>query len=158
MISEEGQACICGLRYSCNVVKSGKWQRTIYAFPKSTKNNLKWLSPELLQQDLHGYNEKSDIYSLGMTLCELANGEIPFADVPETLMLTEKVQGHTPKIIDKFALNDVMDIEPSKFNIYIFKKFYLNWVKWTKKYWIKKCIKAKEKLFITKLYFQALLS
>lgn len=114
LISAQGQACICGLRYSCDVVKSGKWQRTIFAFPKSSTNNLKWLSPELLQQDLRGYNEKSDIYSLGMTMCELSNGVVPFADVPETLMLTEKVQGHTPQIIDRFAFNDVMDVEQSE--------------------------------------------
>lgn len=96
------------------MVKSGRWQRTIFAFPKSSTNNLKWLSPELLQQDLRGYNEKSDIYSLGMTVCELANGVVPFADVPETLMLIEKVEGHTSQIIDKFAMNDVMDVEHSK--------------------------------------------
>jgi STE20-related kinase adapter protein alpha len=116
LISAEGQACICGLRYSCEVVKSGKWLRTIYAFPKSSKNNLKWLSPELLQQDLRGYNEKSDIYSLGMTMCELANCTVPFSDVPDTLMLTEKFRGSTPQIIDKSTFPvDVMDIEECNF-------------------------------------------
>lgn len=89
------------MRYSCKVMKNGKWQRTIYSFPKSSTNNLKWLSPELLKQDLRGYNEKSDIYSLGMTICELANGSVPFADLPDTLMLTEKVKGCIPQIMDQ---------------------------------------------------------
>lgn len=100
------------MRYSCEMFKSGKWQRTSFDFPKSSINNLKWLSPELLQQDLRGYNEKSDIYSLGITICELANGVVPYADVQDTLMLTEKVRGCTPSIIDRSTYPvDAMNVE-----------------------------------------------
>ncbi|XP_033220388.1 STE20-related kinase adapter protein alpha [Belonocnema kinseyi] len=101
LISVLGQACISGLKYSCERTEHGKWQRNIFSFPKSTAPNLKWLSPELIEQDLHGYNEKSDIYSIGVTICELANGVVPFYDMPETLMLTEKVRGCAPHIIDR---------------------------------------------------------
>ncbi|XP_051157149.1 STE20-related kinase adapter protein alpha [Leptopilina boulardi] len=101
LISILGQACISGLRYSCETTESGIWQKNVFSFPKSIAPNLKWLSPELLKQDLRGYNEKSDIYSIGMTICELANGIVPFYDMPETLMLTEKVQGCAPHIIDR---------------------------------------------------------
>ncbi|OXU26387.1 hypothetical protein TSAR_013421 [Trichomalopsis sarcophagae] len=118
LISGSGQACICGMRYSCEMFKSGKWQRTIFDFPKSSINNLKWLSPELLQQDLRGYNEKSDIYSLGITICELANGVVPYADVQDTLMLTEKVRGCTPNIIDRSTYPlDMMDVKQSEVKV-----------------------------------------
>lgn len=45
-----GQACISGLRYSCDITQNGKWQRNVFSFPKAIAPNLKWLSPELLKQ------------------------------------------------------------------------------------------------------------
>ena len=55
---------------------------------------------QLFLQNLLGYNEKSDIYSLGVTICEIANGAIPFAEMPNTYMLLEKMRGIPPKLYD----------------------------------------------------------
>ena len=51
-------------------------------------------------QNLLGYNEKSDIYSLGVVVCEIANGLIPFSEMPNTYMLLEKMKGTEPKLLD----------------------------------------------------------
>ncbi|KYB26773.1 STE20-related kinase adapter protein alpha [Tribolium castaneum] len=100
LISATGKASLAGLRYACPIVLNGKWQRQIHSFPASTVRNLNWLSPELLEQNLQGYNQKSDIYSVGMLICELANGAEPYAGVSTTLMLTEKVRGCVPQLLD----------------------------------------------------------
>ncbi|KAF2897660.1 hypothetical protein ILUMI_08527 [Ignelater luminosus] len=100
LISANGRVCLSGLRYACPIIEHGRWQRQIHSFPASTARNLNWLSPEVLEQNLQGYNEKSDIYSIGVVLCELANGAEPFAGMPTTLMLIEKVRGAAPQLLD----------------------------------------------------------
>nr|XP_022900509.1 STE20-related kinase adapter protein alpha [Onthophagus taurus] len=100
LISDKGHACITGFRYACGIVSNGKWQQKIHSYPSSTVRNLNWLSPEVLQQNLRGYNERSDIYSVGVLICELANGAEPYADMSTTVMLTEKVRGSIPQLLD----------------------------------------------------------
>lgn len=100
LISSKGQACLSGLKYACPLVRHGKLQKQVHSFPHSTARNLNWLSPELLEQNLLGYNEKSDIYSVGIVVCELANSSEPFHGFSTTLMLTEKVRGASPQLLD----------------------------------------------------------
>ncbi|KAF5281322.1 hypothetical protein FQA39_LY17834 [Lamprigera yunnana] len=100
LISATGRVCLTGLRYACPIIQHGKWQKYIHSFPINASKNLSWLSPEVLEQNLQGYNEKSDIYSMGVVVCELANGVEPFAGIPTTLMLVEKVRGAAPQLLD----------------------------------------------------------
>ncbi|XP_008068982.1 STE20-related kinase adapter protein beta [Carlito syrichta] len=93
LISGDGLVTLSGLSHLHSLIKHGQRQRAVYDFPQFSTSVQPWLSPELLRQDLHGYNVKSDIYSVGITACELASGQVPFQDMHRTQMLLQKLKG-----------------------------------------------------------------
>ena len=58
--------------------------KALHGHFSNTVDNICWLAPEVLAQDLSGYSYQSDIYSIGIAALELATGEAPFAGLPIT--------------------------------------------------------------------------
>uniref|UniRef100_A0AAG5DTX6 Protein kinase domain-containing protein n=1 Tax=Anopheles atroparvus TaxID=41427 RepID=A0AAG5DTX6_ANOAO len=96
----ESRAVLGGFRVCTSFLGEGKRVRNLHELPPHSTKSLHWLAPEVLAQNLLGYTEKSDVYSLAITACELANGLEPFCGFSTTLMLTEKMRGYLPLLLD----------------------------------------------------------
>ncbi|XP_007641773.1 STE20-related kinase adapter protein alpha isoform X1 [Cricetulus griseus] len=115
LISMDGKVYLSGLRSNLSMISHGQRQRAVHDFPKYSVKVLPWLSPEVLQQNLQGYDAKSDIYSVGITACELANGHVPFKDMPATQMLLEKLNGTVPCLLDTSTIPaEELTMSPSR--------------------------------------------
>jgi len=113
LIRDSGAAVLSGLRYSTDLRATGEGRPNLYSYPlHGVTANLAWLAPEILQQNLLGYNETSDIYSLAVTICEMANGVVPFSEMPATLMLVEKLRGACPSLMDRTTVEEGVEVVP----------------------------------------------
>ncbi|XP_069120169.1 STE20-related kinase adapter protein alpha-like isoform X2 [Argopecten irradians] len=111
LVAASGNVCLAGLRDAHSMIQRGQKLRIVHDYPQHCINSLQWLSPEILEQNLTGYDCLSDVYSVGITACELANGYAPFTDMPVTQMLLEKINGTKPVLADSTTIADLVGPE-----------------------------------------------
>uniref|UniRef100_A0A1B6LHI4 Protein kinase domain-containing protein n=1 Tax=Graphocephala atropunctata TaxID=36148 RepID=A0A1B6LHI4_9HEMI len=103
LINEIGSAQLTSFQYMIKMKPDDEKLFMVDHLQYMSKN-VNWLSPEILKQDSVGYSYNSDVYSLGITACELANGVVPFADMNASLMLLKKLTDTPPVLWDKSFL------------------------------------------------------
>jgi STE20-related kinase adapter protein alpha len=111
LVQSDGSVCLSGLRHVLSMISHGRRLKVVHDFPDHYVHSLNWASREMLEQNLGGYDTKSDIYSIGITACELANGVVPFQDMPLTQMLLSKIEGTTPRLLDTTTLPELQDFD-----------------------------------------------
>lgn len=76
-----GSARIAGFRHAAGLKRHGSRLDRLHDFGPAFLDRLLWLAPEVLAQDVRGYDALADVYALGITAVEMANGFPPFADM-----------------------------------------------------------------------------
>lgn len=98
LLASDGRVALSGFHACVSMVEEGSLSERLFDYPHEyAPEYLPWLAPEVLEQNQLGYDTKSDLYSLGVTACELSTAQVPFAAPPTRLML-EKVNGVKPAL------------------------------------------------------------
>uniref|UniRef100_A0A8R1DUK6 Protein kinase domain-containing protein n=1 Tax=Caenorhabditis japonica TaxID=281687 RepID=A0A8R1DUK6_CAEJA len=103
LIDSNGNVKLSGFRF---MIELNAHLDCVYEFDAHLQNQIYYLAPEVLAQNMHGYTVKSDIYMLGITICEAINGVMPFAELDPLEMLHRKLNGQVPRPVDMTSLKD----------------------------------------------------